>query len=61
LSRQRPDRKTVLTYMVVGLLLVAVVSLVLGGVGWFRVVRLMLIYGGAFLLLMYLFGRLRRG
>ena len=61
MSRQRPDRKTVLTYMVVGLLLVAVVSLVLGGVGWFRVVRLMLIYGGAFLLLMYLFGRLRRG
>ena len=46
--------------MVVGLVVVALVGLLLGGAGWFRIVRLLLIYGGAFLALMYLFWRMRR-
>jgi hypothetical protein len=46
--------------MVIGLVVLAVVSIVLGGVGWFRVVRLMVLYGAVFLAMMYLFGRMRR-
>jgi hypothetical protein len=49
----------VLIYLVIGLVLLALVNVVLGGAGWFSVLRLMLIYGGVFLLLMYLFGRMR--
>jgi hypothetical protein len=60
-SRRRPpDRKTIFIYLVLGLLIVAVVSLALGGGGWFRVVRLLVIYGGAFLLVLYVFRVLRR-
>jgi hypothetical protein len=60
LSRRPPDRKLVFVYLLVGLILVALVSFVLGGAGWFRIVRLLLIYGGVFLLAMYVLGRMRR-
>jgi hypothetical protein len=49
----------VVAYLVVGLVLVALVSVVLGGAGWFRIVRLLLLYGGVFLLVMYVLGRMR--
>ena len=39
--------------------MVAAVNLVLGSAGWFRVLRLLLIYGAVFLGLLYLFGRVR--
>ena len=57
--RQPPGKKLALAYLLVGLLLVALVSLVLGGATWFRVLRLLLIYGVAFLLVAYVLGRLR--
>jgi hypothetical protein len=55
-----PDRKTILVYLLIGLLIVALVSLAPGGGGWFRVLRLLVIYGGAFLLALYVFSVLRR-
>ena len=61
MSYRPPDRKTIVIYLVVGLLLVALVSLVLGGGGWLRAVRMLVIYGAAFLLLMYVFRVMRRG
>lgn len=58
--RQPPNRKVVIIYLLAGLVLVAGVSVLLGGATWFRVLRRLLIYGGAFLLLMYVFARMRR-
>ena len=60
MSRRPPDTKTVLVYLVIGLLLVAIASILLGSGGWLRVVRLVVLYGAAFLLLMYVFRRMRR-
>jgi len=57
--RQPPGKKLVLAYLLVGLLLVALASVVLGGATWFRLVRLLVIYGGAFLLVAYVLSRLR--
>ena len=53
-----PDRKTVIVYLLLGLLIVAAVSLALGG-SWFRVARLLVVYGGAFLLLLCVLHALR--
>ena len=55
-----PDSKTIALYLLVGLVVVALVSLALGGGGWFRSVRLLLVYGGVFLLVLYVFRVLRR-
>jgi hypothetical protein len=60
LKYRAPDRKTIFIYLVVGLLVVALVSLALGGGGWFRLARLLVTYGAAFLLLMYVFRAMRR-
>jgi hypothetical protein len=61
LSQQRPARPAVLVYLLIGLVLVALVSVLLGGAGWVRVVRLLVLYGGVFLLALYVLGRWRRG
>ena len=58
-NRKPPDRKTVLIYLVVGLALVALASVLLGGSGGFGLARLLLIYGAAFLLLLWILGRAR--
>jgi hypothetical protein len=50
----------VLIYLLIGLVLVALVSVLLGGAGWVRVVRLLVLYGGVFLLALYVLGRWRR-
>ena len=60
MSRRPPDRKTIIAYLLIGLLLVALISVILGG-SWFRILRLMLIYGGAFLVALYVFRVMRRG
>ena len=60
MSRRPPGRKTVLVYLFIGLLLVALASVLLGGAGWFRLVRLLLVYGVGFLLILYVFRTVRR-
>ena len=60
MSRRPPDRKTIVIYLLVGLLLVALASVLFGGAGWFRLVRLLLVYGVGFLLILYVFRTVRR-
>jgi hypothetical protein len=61
MSRRPPDTRAIVVFLLIGLLIVALVSLAFGGAGWFRLVRLLVVYGGAFLLLLYIFRVLRRG
>ena len=60
MSRRPPDRKTIALYLLVGLAIVALTSLALGSGGWFRVLRLLVVYGAVFLGLIYVFQRVRR-
>ena len=55
-----PNNKTILIYLVVGLLILAAAFAFLGGAGWFRVLRVLLIYGGVFLFILYVFRTVRR-
>lgn len=60
MSHRAPDRKTILVYLLIGLVIVAVVSLALGGGGWFRALRTLVIYGAAFLVFLYVLRVMRR-
>lgn len=59
-KRGSPSKKTVLIYFLVLVALLALVSVALGGAGWFRTVRLVLLYGLVFLAVLSLLRYLRR-
>jgi len=59
-SRRPPDRKTIIVSLVIGLLVIALVSLALGGTSLIRLIRLLVVYGAAFLILLYVFQAMRR-
>ena len=60
MSRRPPDRKTIIVSLVIGLLVIALVSLALGGTSLIRLIRLLVVYGAAFLILLYVFQAMRR-
>jgi hypothetical protein len=59
-ERPRPSGKVIWLYLLLGMVILGAVRILLGGEDWAVVLRTLLIYGGAFLLLMYVFGRMRR-
>lgn len=54
-----PGKRTIFIYLAILLIVVALVTLVLGGTGWLRTVRILLIYAGVFLVTIYLLRRVR--
>ena len=60
MSQQPPSKKSIFVVLAIGLLLVAAVSLLLGNASWTDALKRLVLYGGAFLLLVFILQRSRR-
>jgi hypothetical protein len=59
-QQQQPDRRSIFAVLAIGLVLVAVFSLIIGDSSASKVIERLVVYGGAFLLLVFVLDRSRR-
>lgn len=60
-SQQTPSRKSIYVILAIGLVLVALFSLVVGNASMSEAIVRLILYGGAFLILTFILDRARRG